>query len=111
MSSTEETNTTAAAGQAERSVRPDPERAEFERWVDIERPSLRAAVRTYDESLALAHVMDAARLAWEAGRAAERERIAAAWDGVECDVHCNGLVDVGASIRAGHLVDRDGPNR
>lgn len=39
--------------------------------------------------------------------AAERERIAKAWDGVECDVHCNGLVDVGASIRAGRLVDRD----
>ena len=38
---------------------------------------------------------------------AERERIAAAWDGVECDVHCNGLVDVGASIRAGQLVGRD----
>jgi hypothetical protein len=53
-----------------------PERAEFERWVDTERPSMRSAVRTYDESMALAHVMDGAWLAWQAGRAAERRRFA-----------------------------------
>ena len=54
-----------------------PERAAFEHWVNTERPSLHATVRTYDESMALAHVMDAAWLAWKAARATERERMIA----------------------------------
>lgn len=37
--------------------------------------------------------------------AAERERIAHAWTDCMADVEAHGLVDVGASIRAGRLVD------
>lgn len=61
-------STQPLAVRVEPSVRPDAERAAFERWVDTERPSLHAAVRTYDETMAMAHVMDAAWLAWKAAR-------------------------------------------
>lgn len=72
-----EQNLSAVGAPVEPTVRPDAERAVFERWVDTERPSMHAAVRTYDESMALAHVMDAAWLAWQAGRTAERQRCSA----------------------------------
>lgn len=53
-------------------------RSSFERWVNTERPSLHSAVHTYDESMALVHVMDAAWLAWQAAVAHEREACAKA---------------------------------
>lgn len=34
-----------------------------------------------------------------------REQIAQEWDGCRCDVAMEGEVDVGASIRAGRLID------
>lgn len=42
---------------------------------------------------------------WDSAIAAERERIASLWAGCYTDAEGHGRVDIGASIRAGALVD------
>lgn len=66
-------NVESPEGPLQRLVGRQHERADFERWVDIERPSLRVDSWGDSEDMARAHVLEAAWLGWKAGKAAAAE--------------------------------------